>query len=210
MPCAHHKHDNVDGIVRNEPWYDHEREFVKVCHCERCVKHGEAVRIMEILREHFKGTDMQLVACPSPGRCHEGNNVVVNDDILVIANPLKVVRQVEGRLEDQREQRRLNPEEKRDVIKVCHGPTCGERDGKPMLAVLGRHFRGTKTKVMVCGCTGNCSRASNVVVNGNIIHRQNPQRVLRSVESELGKQRIKRARESGPISADEAEEVLGL
>ncbi len=208
MKGCHHKHDNVDGIVRNEPWYDHERDFVKVCHCHDCVD-GKADQIMDILRKHFYKTDMQLVACPSPGRCHEGNNVVVNDEILIISDPSRVTEMVDRKLAEQAEYRRLHPEAKREVVKVCFGPTCGPRYAKDIEAVLKKRLR-KDVRLMRCGCTGNCSKANNVVVNGNIINRQSPLRVVNNVEMELSRQRREHLRKSGPISLDEAEQLLGL
>lgn len=207
MGCTHD--DNVDGIAYNEPWYDHEREFVKVCFCHDCV-HRHANEIMDTLRKHFHKSGMQLVAGPSVGQCQPGNIVNINDELMVFKDTNDVVERVESKLAEQRAYKKLNPEEKKEVIKVCFGPTCGRRDAEETEKKLWREYQGKGLTVMRGGCTGNCHRASNVVVNGNILSRLNPQKVVNAVEAELSRQRRDRARNSGPITYDEAEDILGI
>jgi len=171
---------------------------------------GTANDIMDALRGHFRGSAMQLVACPSPGRCQEGNVVVVNDEILVVRDSGRVLSMIDEELQKQREYKRLHPQEKKESIKVCFGPTCGQRKAREIETSLGKVFRQPQYRLMRCGCTGNCALSNNLVVNGNILHKQMPGSAARSVESELSRQRREKARNSGPISAEEAQEILGL
>lgn len=99
----------------------------------------------------------------------------------------------------------------KDVVKVCHGFTCGHRGASKLLKVLKSKFTGTDVQVVACPCTGNCRKSSNVVVNRNILHMQQPERVADNVDRELAKQqREKRQQTQGGISLDEADDILGL
>lgn len=209
--CAHHKHDNVDGIVRNEPWVDTERDFVKVCHCERCVK-GIADQLMDRLRKHYAGTTMQLVASPSPGStCKRGNSVILNDQVAVITDLNNIEERIDKAFAKQQEMRDKYPEEQKDIVKICFGPSCSHRAAEDIEKNLWKKYHKSKdVRVMRCGCTGNCAKANNIVVNDNIISRQSPLRVFNNVEIELSKQRRDKARKSGPLSMEETEEILGL
>lgn len=210
MPCAHEKH-TVDGIVRNEPWVDYDREYVKVCHCEQCVHHGFAVELMEKLRKHFTGSQMQLVACPSPGTCSRGNSILINDQIAVLKDLENIEDRVEKELNRQRLLKAENPDQTKNTIKVCFGPSCGRREGEALEQTLWKKYKDdNETRVMRCGCLGACGKASNVVVNGNIISKQSPLRVINNVETELSKQRKASLQNSGPISMNEAEDILKL
>jgi len=209
--CAHHKHDNVDGIVRNEPWVDTERDFVKVCHCELCVK-GIADEIIETLRQHYAGTTMQLVASPSPGStCKRGNSVIINDQVAIIKELDNLGERIDKEVKRQHLQKQDHPEETKDVIKICFGPSCGHKGAEEIEKNLWKKYnKSDEVRVMRCGCTVNCAQANNVVVNDNIINRQSPLRVFNNVEIELSKQRKEKARNSGPLTMDEAEDILGL
>ena len=99
----------------------------------------------------------------------------------------------------------------KDVVKVCHGFTCGRRGAVKLLQVLKSKFTGSEVQVVACPCTGNCRRSSNVVVNRQILHMQMPERVGDNVKRELDKQaREKRSATEGGISVDEADSILGL
>lgn len=99
----------------------------------------------------------------------------------------------------------------KDVVKVCHGFTCGRRGGPSMLKVLKAKFTGSDVQVVACPCTGNCRRSPNVVVNTKILHMQSPERVSDNAKRELEKQaREKRSQTQGGMSVDEADSILGL
>lgn len=99
----------------------------------------------------------------------------------------------------------------KEVIKVCHGFTCGSREARPILQNLKDHFKNVDDiQVVACPCTGNCKKSNNVVVNTDIMHWQQSNRVVQAVENKLREQRMTKARTEGPISADEAEDILGL
>jgi hypothetical protein len=99
----------------------------------------------------------------------------------------------------------------KDVVKVCHGFTCGRRGGSKLLKLLKGHFTGKDVQVVACPCTGNCRKSSNVVVNRNILHMQQPERVADNVERELAKQKKEvRQEKQGGMSVDEADSILGL
>lgn len=99
----------------------------------------------------------------------------------------------------------------KDVVKVCHGFTCGRRGATKLLKVLKAKFTGSEVQVVACPCTGNCRKSSNVVVNRNILHMQQVERVEDNVDRELVKQKREKARESqGGMSVDEADNILGI
>ena len=96
-----HRYHNPDNIVRNEPWYDSDRDVIKVCHGKYCANAG-APAIMEALHKHYKGTDMHVVACPEVGKCSNGVTVVVNTEPLYHQWVNSVAKNVEEEFEYQK------------------------------------------------------------------------------------------------------------
>lgn len=102
-------------------------------------------------------------------------------------------------------------DESKEVVKVCHGFTCSQREAKSLLQVLKSKFLGSDVQVVACPCTGNCRKANNIVVNRQILHQQSCKRACDNVGRELDKQRReKRSQTSGGMSVDEADSILGL
>jgi NADH:ubiquinone oxidoreductase subunit E len=210
MPCAHEKHV-VDGIVRSEPWVDYERDFIKVCHCEQCVKQGFANDLMDRLRKHYSGSRMQLVAGPSPGTCARGNSVVINEQVAVLKDMDNIEERLDKEIARQQKHREDHPEEKKDVIKVCFGPSCGRREAEDIEKKLWSKYKSDETtRIMRCGCLGNCAKSANVVVNGNIISKQSPLRVMSNIDTELSKQRKASLVDDPEIASDEIDDILSL
>lgn len=99
----------------------------------------------------------------------------------------------------------------KEVVKVCHGFTCSQRKAKGLLQILRTKLAKTDVQVIACPCTGNCRKASNIVVNRAILHQQSAERVAENVERELDKQRkAKQSDTSGGMSVEEADSLLGL
>lgn len=101
-------------------------------------------------------------------------------------------------------------DQNKDVVKVCHGFTCGQRKAKSLLQVLKQKFTNSDVQVVPCPCTGNCRKANNIVVNREILHMQSPERVGANVDRELVKQRRTRADDKTGLTVDEADSILGL
>lgn len=99
----------------------------------------------------------------------------------------------------------------REVVKVCHGFTCSQRKAKGLLQLLRQSLGRPEVQVIACPCTGNCRKASNIVVNRQILHQQSPERLVDNVRRELDKQRKdKQSATGGGMSVDEADSILGL
>lgn len=197
-----HRYHNPDNIVRNEPWYDTDREVVKVCFGECCSQKQPDV-ILETLLQHFRGTDMQLVAAPAAGDCSNGNTVVVNNKTWLYGMEKEnVCEAVDRELERQRASGEVKSDKPR--INVCHGPSCNRNQAKPILQVLQSQLPREKYDVSICGCTGFCKRSNNVVVNGRVLSFQTARIVADSVNRELKRQ------ETPQDLKSEIDEILGL
>ncbi|MBI4122015.1 MAG: (2Fe-2S) ferredoxin domain-containing protein [Parcubacteria group bacterium] len=98
----------------------------------------------------------------------------------------------------------------KDVVKVCHGFTCGKRQAKGLLQTLKQSLTGQDVQVVACPCTGNCKKSNNVVVNRQILHWQLPERVAENVKRELAKQQKEKDLPTGGMTNEEADHILGL
>lgn len=203
-----HRYYNPDNIVRNEPWYDSDRDVIKVCHGKYCANNGAAA-IMEALHRHYKGTDMQIVACPEVGKCSNGVTVVVNTEPLYHQWVNSVAKNVEEEFEYQKKHQ-SGPIERKKSIKVCHGPTCGRRDAKEITKQMEEQYASTDVQVEIAGCMGVCSKANNLLVSGRLVTLQNKRSALQSVQRvfSLIQKEVQDAK--GPISKDDADSILGF
>ena len=196
-----HRYHNPDNIVRNEPWYDTERDVIKVCHCSFCANHG-ASEVMERLHKHFRGSDMQIVAAPKLGDCQAGVTVSVNNELVYSQSRETVTFAVREALDGQA----MAPKSqiRKQTVKVCHGPTCGQRAAAPILRVLTEHFKQADVEVGRCGCLGLCSKSNNLLVCNRALTMQNRASVVQSVERELSRQGI------NSKYVDEIDSILGF
>ncbi len=99
----------------------------------------------------------------------------------------------------------------REVVKVCHGFTCSQRKAGKLLQLLKQSLGRPEVQVIACPCTGNCRKASNIVVNRQVLHQQSPERMVDNVRRELDKQRKDRmSATAGGVLVEEADSLLGL
>jgi len=202
-----HRYYNPDNIVRNEPWYDSDRDVVKVCHGKYCANNGGPA-IMEALHKYFKGTDLQIVACPEVGKCSNGVTVVVNTEPLYHQWVNTVAKNVEEEFEYQKKQG--GPIERRKSIKVCHGPTCGQRDAKAIYKQMEEQYKDSDMHVEIAGCMGVCSKSNNLLVNGRLLTLQSRRTAPQAVQRLISMQKKEKEETKGPITTNEADTILGF
>ncbi len=203
-----HRYHNPDNIVRNEPWYDSDRDVIKVCHGKYCANAGGPA-IMEALHKHYKGTDMQIVACPEVGKCSNGVTVVVNTEPLYHQWVNSVAKNVEEEFEYQKSTLSA-PKERTKSVKVCHGPTCGMRDAKEISNLMEEKFAGSDVQVEIAGCMGVCSKAKNLLVNGGLLTLQSRRTVVQGVDRVMSQQKKAEEEKKSPISLNDADNILGF
>jgi len=90
-------------------------------------------------------------------------------------------------------------------IFVCHGPTC-HKDAPDIVRNLKKEL-GRKARIQECSCLGLCGRSNNLSVNRKLIRIHQRENAVWQVRRELAKQKTKR---NGPMTKDQAEDILGL
>lgn len=160
---------------------------------------------MEALHRYFKGKDMQVVASPALDGCHDGISVEVNTKVLYSQTQDQVAGIVQFELNNQAQ----DPNRKKeDRILVCQGPSCSKKQGQQILSTLEKNLANSDFKIQSCGCTGNCSQANNIVVNGRLIQLQNVRTAEGAVKREMERQKLAGSNEL--VSANDIESILGI
>ncbi len=73
----------------------------------------------------------------------------------------------------------FNPE----LIEVCNGAMCTKRNSKELLDKLKKEFKDVRS----CGCTGNCGKGPNIVIDEKrVLHYSKPRDIVDRVKNDEG------------------------
>lgn len=108
---------------------------------------------------------------------------------------------------DRSQPETVTGQDKQDEILVCHGFNCSSKYSELIKAKLQRRLADKDIEVDICACLGNCHNGNNLMINHKLLEGQSPKSVVRAAQRELS---IQRRDQQGPISLQQADEILNI